>query len=60
MNVTDEPVHIPPNGEADIFTLTGSVVLTVIVIWLDMAGLMETHVKFDVSSHVTTSLFAGV
>ena len=60
MNVTEVPVHTAPEGAADILTLTGSWELTEVVIEFEVAGLPETHVEFDVSSHVTTSLFAGV
>ena len=60
VNVTEVPVHTAPEGAADILTLTGSWELTEVVIEFEVAGLPETHVEFDVSSHVTTSLFAGV
>jgi hypothetical protein len=46
-------------ADGAILTLTGRFGLTVIVIVLDVAGLPVAHVLFDVSMHVTASLFAG-
>ena len=60
MKVTELPAHIAPGGEADILTLTGSAVFTVIVIGLEVAGLPDTQDNEDVITTVTTSLFASV
>lgn len=40
-------------------TLTGRFVVTLIVIVLDVAGLPEGHVAFEVTTHVTASLLTG-
>ena len=45
-------------GETD--TLTGNDGVTVIVTGLEVAGLPVAQVAVDVSTQVTTSLFAGV
>ena len=60
VKVTELPAQIAPGGEADILTLTGSTGFTVIVTGLEVAGFPETHVKEDVITTVTTSLFASV
>ena len=60
MKVTELPAHIAPGGEADILTLTGSAVFTVIVIGLEVAGLPDTQDNEDVITTVTTSLLARV
>ena len=59
VKLTVVPEQIVPEGEADILTFTGSIGLTVIVIALEVAGLPETHVEFDVITQVTISLFEG-
>jgi hypothetical protein len=60
VNVTELPAQIAPEGEADILTLAGSTVFTVIVIGLEVAGFPVTQVKEDVIITVTTSLLASV
>ena len=47
-------------SDAVILTLTGRLLLTVIVIAFDVAGLPVAHVAFEVRMQVTTSLFEGV
>jgi hypothetical protein len=59
VNVTELPVQIAPEGEADILTLAGSTGFTVIVIGLEVAGFPDTQVKEEVIRTVTTSLFAS-
>lgn len=46
--------------EAPILTLTGSDVLTVIVIELEVAGFPVVQVEFEVSLQLTTSPFTGM
>jgi hypothetical protein len=58
VKITDVPEQIAPEGEADILTLAGSTVFTVIVIGLEVAGFPDTQFKEDVITTVTTSLFA--
>jgi hypothetical protein len=60
VNVTELPVQIAPEGEADILTLAGSTGFTVIVIGLEVAGFPDTQFKEDVITTVTTSLLASV
>ena len=47
-------------SEAVIETLTGSRLLTLMISWLESAGLPLIQVAFDVTSHVTASPFEGV
>jgi hypothetical protein len=58
VNVAEEPVH---TGLSLVFidTLTGRFGVTDIVIALDVAGLPEAQVVFEVSTQVTTLLFTG-
>jgi hypothetical protein len=60
VNVTEVPAQITPEGEAAILTLTGSAVVTFIVIGLEVAGFPDTQVKDDVITTVTISLSASV
>ena len=53
VKVTDVPAQIAPEGEADIFTLTGSNGFTVMVIVFDVAGLPVAQVAVDV---ITTEI----
>ena len=57
--MTEVPAHTGL-AEGDTETLTGSNALTVMLIALEVAGLPETHVAFEVSKQVITSLFAGI
>ena len=59
VNVTDVPAQTGL-AEGEMLMLTGSVVFTLIVIVLDVAGLPEGQITFDVSTQVTKSLFKGV
>ena len=47
-------------ADGDIVILAGRSEPTTIVTVLDVAGLPLTQVAFDVSTHVTASLFTGV
>jgi hypothetical protein len=59
VNVTLVPEQTAPDGAAAILTLAGNAEFTVIVIALDVAGLPVGQVTFEVSTQVTTSLFAN-
>ena len=58
-NVTEVPAQTGL-AEAATDTLTASSGFTVIVTVFDVAGLPVGHVAFEVSTQVTSSLFAGV
>jgi hypothetical protein len=60
VKVTGVPEQIAPAGTAAILTLAGGLAFTVIVIPGDVAGLPDTQDAFEVSTHVITSLFAGI
>jgi hypothetical protein len=60
VNVTEVPAQIAPEGEAAILTLTGSAVVTFMVIGLEVSGFPDTQVKDDVITTVTISLSASV
>jgi hypothetical protein len=60
VKVTEVPAQIAPEGEAAILTLTGSAVVTFIVIGLEVAGLPDTQVKEDVITTVTILPLARV
>jgi hypothetical protein len=60
VKVTEVPAQIAPEGEAAILTLTGSAVVTFIVIGLEVAGFPVAQVKDDVITTVTISLSASV
>jgi hypothetical protein len=60
VNVTLAPGHIAPTGFAAIVTLTGKFGLTVMVIVFEVAGLPVAQIAFEVSIHVTKSVFANV
>jgi hypothetical protein len=53
VKVTEVPVQIGPDGEAEMLTLAGNNGFTVIVIVLEVAGLPVAHVAFDV---ITTEI----
>ncbi|KAF5050049.1 hypothetical protein DSECCO2_433460 [anaerobic digester metagenome] len=55
MNVTEVPTQTAPAGEAAMLTLTGTPGFTTILMALEMAGLPEAQVIFEVSEQVTTS-----
>ena len=57
VNVTLVPEQIAPAGTAAILTLTGKFGFTVMVIAFEVAGLPVGQVAFEVSTHVTISLF---
>ena len=50
--VTRVPAQMPPDGDAEIFTLAGNKEFTVIVIILDVAGLPVAQVAVDVITTV--------
>jgi hypothetical protein len=52
VKVTEVPVHIAPDGEADMLTLAGNNGFTVMVIILDVAGLPVAQVAVDVITMV--------
>jgi hypothetical protein len=58
VNVTFVPVQIVPVGFAVILTLAAAGAVMLIVTELDVAGDPDTHVAFEVITHVITSLFA--
>jgi hypothetical protein len=60
VNVTEVPSQIVPEGNALMLTLAGCNALTVMVMALEVAGLPETHVSFDVITTVIISPFASV
>ena len=60
VNVTLVPSHIGPDGTAAMFTLTGRLGLTVMVIEFEVAGFPVGQVAFEVRMHFMTSLFARV
>ena len=59
VKVTLVPVHIAPEGLADMLTLAGRLGFTVIIILFDDAGDPVMQVRFDVITHLTLSLFAN-
>ena len=59
MKLTDVAVHTGL-ASATIETLTGSTGLTVIVTGVEVAGLPDGQVAFEVRMQVTTSLLTGV
>jgi hypothetical protein len=59
VKVTLVPLHIAPDGLADMLTLTGRLGFTVIVILPEDAGEPVTQVAFEVITHLTLSLFAN-
>jgi hypothetical protein len=56
---TDVPSHIVV-ALAFTVMLTGRTVFTPMVTAFEEAGLFTEHISSDVSTHVTTSLFAGM
>lgn len=54
------PAQIAPEGEAEIETDAVPIVPTTIVILLELDGEPLTHVRLEVITHVTASLFASV
>lgn len=59
MNVTFAPLHIVVNG-VEIVTDGVTAGKTVIVTLFEVAGLFETHNRFEVIIHEKTSLVAAV
>ena len=57
VKVTDVPEQMVL-ADAAMLTLTGRFGLTVMVTWLEVAGLPVAQVALEVSIHVTLSLFA--
>jgi hypothetical protein len=59
VKATDVPAHTGL-AEADIATLAGRYVLTVMLISFDVAGLPVAHVALEVMTQVTRSQLSGV
>ena len=57
VKVTDVPVQMVVPGLAEILTLTGLLVFTVVLIVFEVAGLPVTQVAFDVIIQYTPSPF---